>query len=181
MKIRTVTIDSATGKTSVTTETITKTEEDVTPYQNIIISNPLGYFTAFNLNWMHKISDHIAGGLGIELGTTQDAWGFTGEFRFYTGDNSLHGFYIAPNVAYISGRGDFDDESLTFDQVQLFTVGVLAGWQSFPSSNFAFGLALGLDAYFALNNVFGPDYFSMITMSGEAATPVVRINIGYSW
>jgi hypothetical protein len=68
-----VSIDSATGKTTVTT--IIKTEEDAIPYTDMINAGPLKFLIAFNLTWIHMLNDHIAGGLGLELGTTQDAWG----------------------------------------------------------------------------------------------------------
>ncbi|HEY3876514.1 MAG TPA: hypothetical protein VGM92_13645 [Candidatus Kapabacteria bacterium] len=179
---RTVTIDSATGKTTVTTTIIEKTEEDITPYTNMINSTPLDYYRAFDIRWMHRFGSHIAAGIGGEAGTTEDAGAATAEIRFYTNEEALHGFYIAPIFSYISGvSNDFDTANLSFFSSQFWTFGILTGWQWFPTSHFSLGAAIGLNFYFPIGDHTSKNYFSLIRSYGSDGTPVARFDIGYAW
>ncbi|HEX5317465.1 MAG TPA: hypothetical protein VFX22_12520, partial [Candidatus Kapabacteria bacterium] len=85
-----VSIDSATGKRTVSIDTIIKQEENITPYSDMFNINPLKFLLAYNLNWVHKLSANTAFGIGAELGSgladpgnVSTAWGVLGEFRFY--------------------------------------------------------------------------------------------------
>ena len=195
VKQRKVSIDSATGKRTVTMDTIVKTEEEITPYTDMIDVNPLKFIFAYNLNWMHKLSENTALGIGLEFGTPQGytAWGALGEFRFYPSKKSLHGFYVAPNISYVQtsnvSYGNYDPATSTYSQgyyiEQMFSAGILIGWQWFPGSNFSMGFALGVDDYIALNKMSGNhndgDFPLIGGVNGTGASPALRFDIGYAW
>lgn len=190
-----VSIDSATGKTTVTTETIVKTEEEITPYTDMLNINPLKFIIAYNLNWMHKLSSNTAFGFGAEISTVHGidvgtSWGMLGEFRFYPSKKSMHGFYVAPNISFTQTSDVYyytTDASDNFSNgiytEQMFSVGLLIGWQWFPGTDFSMGLAFGVDDYIPLNQK-GDDYedFDLLGgLYGKGTSPTIRFDLGYAW
>ncbi len=186
-----VEIDSATGKVTTVTATIVKTEEDITPYTDMFNVNPLKFFLAYNLNWMHKLSSNTAAGLGFEFGTPHEVtmWGLLGEFRFYPSKRSMHGFYVAPNISFtqssdvyyyeIDNNGNYSNGRYT---AQTFSAGVLIGWQWFPGTDFSMGLAFGVDDYFPLNSKGNEYDFNFLGgIYGKGTSPTVRFDLGYAW
>ena len=195
IKQHTTIIDSATGKTTVTTETIVKTEEDISPYTDMLNINPLKFLLAYNLNWMHKLSSNTAIGFGAELGTAfasdveGTSWGVLGEFRFYPSKRSLHGFYVAPNFSFTQTTNIYyytTDASGNYSYVQgteqMLSVGILAGWQWFPATDFSMGFALGVDDYIPINQKGNDEDFDLFGgMYGKGTSPTLRFDLGYAW
>lgn len=192
-----ISIDSATGKRTVTTTTIVKTVEDISPYTDILNINPLKFFIAYNLNWVHKLSANTAFGVGAEIGYSWinelegTTWGVLGEFRYYPSKKSLHGFYVAPNFSYTQTNNlyysTYDASTATLTSgtytQQMLSLGILAGWQWFPADNFSMGLALGVDDYIPLNQK-GNEYedFNLLGgMYGKGTSPTIRFDLGYAW
>ena len=188
-------VDSATGKITTTTAVIEKTEEETYPYTDMININPLKFFVAYNLNWVHKLSSNLAFGLGAEVTTThgdygyeQTGWGVLGEVRFYPSKKSMHGFYIAPNfsltrmsnVYYYSELEDFGSGVYSATTLSL---GLLIGWQWYPATDFSIGLGLGVDDYIPLNSRNGSlsDFNLLGGIYGRGSSPTVRFDLGYVW
>ena len=196
---RKISIDSATGKRTVTIDTIVKTVEDVSPYADMLNINPLKFLIAYNLNWVHKLSSNTAFGVGAEFGSSlasyanQTAWGVLGEFRFYPSKKSLHGFYVAPNFSFTQTTNVYYfiyDPSVDpsansgYYTEQMLSLGILAGWQWFPADNFSMGFALGVDDYIPLNRKTGANYedFNLLGgLSGKGTSPTLRFDLGYAW
>jgi hypothetical protein len=187
-----VSTDSATGKTTVATETIVKTEEDVSPYVDMLNINPLKFFLVYNLSWMHKLSANTAFGIGAEFGAPHEftSWGASAEFRFYPSKKSLHGFYVAPNVSYVQTTNvhyySYDPNSMQSSYgsytAQTFTAGVLIGWQWFPATDFSMGLAFGVDDYIPLNQKANDNNFDLLGgIYGSGTAPTIRFDLGYAW
>lgn len=184
--------DSATGKTTVSFDTIVGVEENVTPINNMILIEPLAYFYRLNLKYYRTFGSSMVGAVGADYGwlsgliNNGSSYGFNAEVRFYTAKKAPHGFYVAPNVSIDVAKGtdynlDFNG-NLQTSTVTMMTIGALAGWQWFLSDNFAIGLALGFDDYI---HVSGPtDTFTFATLYGSSITgilPVLRFDIGYGW
>ena len=197
VKQHTVSIDSATGKRTVSTDSIVKTEEDITPYANMVNINPLKFLLAYNLNWVHKVSSSTAFSIGAELGTNLGsepsfgtAWGLLSEYRFYPGGKSMHGFYVAPDISYTQTTNvyyyTYDPNTQVSSQgtytAQMLSVGVLAGWQWFPGTDFSMGLALGIDDYIPLGTQHDNEDFNLLGgLYGKGTSPTLRFDIGYAW
>ncbi len=185
VKQHTVSIDSATGKTTVSDETIIKKEEDITPYTDMVNINPLKFFIAYNMTWYHKIANNAAVGIGAEFGALHEntAWGMNAEFRFYPSKKSMHGFYFAPNISYVQATNVdyyFYDGYGSYT-ARTMTAGMLLGWQWFPGSDFSIGLALGADAYIPLNTSHADSYDLLGGIYGSGVYPAIRFDIGYAW
>jgi hypothetical protein len=147
------------------------------------------------LNWVHKLGENTAAGIGLEFGTPHDytAWGALGEFRFYPSKKSLHGFYVAPNISYVQTSNiyysNYDPVTSKYSDgyytKQMFSAGVLIGWQWFPGSDFCMGFAFGVDDYFALNNKNqnnNDDDISILGgIYGTGLSPTLRFDLGYAW
>jgi hypothetical protein len=190
-----ISIDSATGKRTVTTDTIIKTEQNISPYTDMININPLKFILAYNLSWVHKLSSNTAFGIGAEYEdflNENPAWGILGEFRFYPSKKSLHGFYVAPNFSFTQTNNVYYfmydpasgiTNSGTFT-AQMLTLGVLLGWQWFPADDFSMGFAIGADDYIPLNQKSGNNYedFNLLGgMYGKGTLPTLRFDLGYAW
>jgi hypothetical protein len=192
-----ISIDSATGKRTVSNDTIVKTEEEITPYTDMLNVNPLKFLIAYNVNWMHKLSSNTAIGFGAEIGSSLEnelggtSWGFLGEFRFYPSKRSLHGFYVAPNFSFTQSSnvsyyttdasGNF---SYGYSTQRMLSIGILAGWQWFPGSDFSMGFAFGIDDYIPLNQISGnqyEDYNLLGGLDGKGTSPTLRFDLGYAW
>ena len=189
-------VDSASGKVTTTTAVIEKTEEETFTYTDMLNINPLKFFLAYNLMWMHKLSSNTAAGIGFELptmhgnsGYDQTGWGVLAEFRFYPSKKSMHGFYIAPNVTFTQVNNvpyySLDQGGLSNPgtyTANTFSAGLLAGWQWYPATDFSMGFAFGVDDYFLLNQK-GTDYnFNLFGgLYGKGTSPTVRFDLGYVW
>ncbi len=198
---RKVSVDSATGVRTGTVDTIVKTEEDISPYTEMMNINPLKFLLAYNLNWIHKLSSSTALGIGAEIATnvgdamnTGTSWGVLGEFRFYPSKKSLHGFYVPPNFSYTqtsnvysyieNGAGNSFSGNEGYYTEQMLSLGILAGWQWFPATSFSMGFALGADDYIPLNPKTGEDYEDVSLLgglTGKGASPTLRFDLGYAW
>lgn len=191
----TISIDSATGKRTVTIDTIIKKEENVTPYTDMINVNPLKFFLAYNLSWVHKTGTSTAISVGTEyenILNNTSAWGILGEFRYYLSKKSLHGFYVAPNFSftqssnvfystYDPGSGIYSTGTYT---AQMMSLGVLIGWQWFPADDFSMGFGIGVDDYIPLNQKTGDNYedFNLLGgLYGKGTSPTLRFDLGYAW
>ncbi len=165
-----VTTDS-TGAVTTTESVIISSTEDITPRENMIVINPLKFFLFYNLSYYAKVKNNLVVGGGFQLPTISGMSGFgiNAELRFHPSKKAMRGFYIAPNFS-------FNNMSTSSNSnVSVFSIGILAGWQWFPGDEFAMGLGIGIDEYFAGDNkgsAFG-DY--------NGAMPAVRFDIGYAW
>ena len=191
----TVTVDSATGKRTVTTDTIIKKEEDITPYTEMVNINPLAFILAYNLTWVHKLSASTAVSVGAEYAVPHEitAWGVLGEFRFYPSHKSMHGFYLAPNFSYAQASNayyySYDTSSgmgnSGYYTAQMLTVGLLIGWQWFPADNFSMGLAFGMSDYIPINSHTGDSFNDVGWFGGmygnSGVYPALRFDLGYAW
>lgn len=166
------TVDKATGDTTVT-ESVTITEtEDVTPRNNLIVINPLKFFLFYNLSYFHKFTNTLIIGAGFQMPTPRgiSGYGVNGEVRLYPTGKNMRGFYVAPNISYNSFSSD---EGANAD---VFSAGVLVGWQWFPGDEFAIGLGIGLDHYSASGNDENDEFGSY-----NGLAPALRFDIGYVW
>ena len=175
--------DSATGATKTITYTEVKEEEVITPRHNMITVNPLKFILFWNLTYYHSFNSVVAGGIGFQMPTLSHTggYGFNAEVRFYPSRKALRGFYIAPNVSFNHLTDDYFyniDGSTSTLSTDVFSVGVLVGWQWYIGDDFAIGLGIGADHYFSSNN--GSDYYSLFS-SYIGTVPSLRFDIGYGW
>ncbi|MBA4406140.1 hypothetical protein C0389_02580 [bacterium] len=165
-----ITADSK-GKKDSTEAMIISETEDITPRENMLIINPLKFFLFYNLSFYRKIDNALVLGGGFQLPTLKDINGFgvNAEIRIHPGKKALRGFYIAPNLSFNNLS-----TSRTNSNAQVFSIGVLVGWQWFPGNDFAMGLGIGIDHYFLSDS---KDAFT----SYDGNVPAVRFDIGYAW
>lgn len=166
------TVDKATGDTTVTESVIITESEDITPRNNLIVINPLKFFLFYNLSYFHKFSNTLIIGAGFQMPTLSHLSGFglNGEIRLYPTGKNMRGFYVAPNISYNSLSSD---EGANAD---IFSAGILVGWQWFPGDEFAIGLGIGLDHYSASGNDVNDEFGSY-----NGFAPALRFDIGYAW
>lgn len=159
------TIDPATGDTVYVEETIISSTEDITPRNNMLTVNPLKFFLFYNLTYYHKISEGTVIGVGIQSPTVSgvDGIGINGEVRFHPKGKNMRGFYVAPNFSFSE-----------LEDVGVYSIGGLLGWQWFPGDEFAMGLGIGVDYY-----GFSGENNSLDDFNGTA--PALRFDIGYAW
>lgn len=155
------------------------------PHTQIINADLVSYILALNVSWVHALSEGTAADIGVELGFSQPAWGISGEFRIYPGKKSLRGFYYAPIGSLIWSTPAYYDESTGIlqqpTQVTL-DIGAVAGWQWFPTSDFALGFALGFESNFPLTgNPYRNDLVPFSQGNFEQLFPVLQLNVGYGW
>ena len=166
------TVNKTTGDTTVTESVTISESEDITPRNNLIVVNPLKFFLFYNLSYFHKFTNTLIIGAGFQMPTPRglSGYGLNGEVRLYPTGKNMRGFYVAPNISYNSLSSD---EGANAD---IFSAGVLVGWQWFPGDEFAIGLGIGLDHYSLSgndeNNEFG---------SYDGWAPALRFDIGYVW
>ena len=138
----------------------------------MLVINPLKFFIFYNISYFNKVSESVIIGGGVQFPTISGVSGFgaNAEVRIHPSGKNMRGFYIAPNVSYNSLSEDSGSNA------NLFSIGALAGWQWFPSDEFAIGLGIGLDYYTGSgedeNDVYG---------SVNGFVPAVRFDIGYAW
>ncbi|MCK5455507.1 MAG: hypothetical protein KAI45_00180 [Melioribacteraceae bacterium] len=165
-------VNKTTGDTTYTESVIISVSEDITARNSMLVVNPLKFFLFYNISYFHKVSESVIIGGGLQVPTVSGLSGFgvNAEVRFHPSGKNMRGFYIAPNIAYNS----LSEES--GGNANLFSFGGLAGWQWFPSDEFAIGLGIGLDYYTGSgedeNDVYG---------SVDGFVPAVRFDIGYAW
>jgi len=165
-----VTTNSNGVKDSTEAVIVSKTE-DITPLMNIITINPLKFILLYNLNYYHRIDNTVVVGGGIQTPTIKDVEGFgiNAEVRIHPSAKAPRGFYIAPNISFNSLT-----TSGSSSNANLFSIGILVGWQWFPGTDFAMGLGIGIDHYFISNS---KGAFS--NYDGNA--PALRFDLGYAW
>ena len=166
------TVDKATGDTTVTESVIITESEDITLRSNMIVINPLKFFIFYNLSYFHKFSNTLIIGAGFQMPTLSDlsGYGVNGEVRLYPTGKNMRGFYVAPNISYNSLSSDDGSKA------DIFSAGILVGWQWFPSDEFAIGLGIGLDHYSASGNDENDEFGSY-----DGLAPALRFDIGYVW
>lgn len=177
------TVDSTSGRTTVTNSTVIATDEDITPRNNMITINPLKFFLFYNLSYYRAVSDVVVVGVGVQMPTLADLSGFgvNAEVRFHPSAKRMRGFYVAPNISYNSlsaSSGSFSGE--VNESASIFSIGALLGWQWFPGDDFSMGLGIGVDKYFVSGSgstTSSVDPFE--SYSGVA--PALRFDIGYAW
>jgi hypothetical protein len=166
------TVNPRSGDTTITTSMIISKSEEIAPYDQMFVVNPLKFFLFYNLTYFHRLSSNAAFGIGLQMPTVGgiNGFGVNAEVRFYPSKRSLRGFYVAPNISY-NRLTTVSDKVITSP----FSVGALVGWQWFPGEDFALGLGLGLDYYTSA----GPrdDLFGKYS----GTLPAVRFDIGYAW
>jgi len=138
----------------------------------MLVVNPLKFFLFYNISYFHKVLESviIGGGLQVPTVSGQSGFGINAEVRFHPSGSNMRGFYIAPNISYNS----LSEESGS--HTNLYSFGALAGWQWFPSDEFAIGLGIGLDYYTGS----GEDEYNEFD-SYNGIVPAVRFDIGYAW
>ncbi|MCF6268437.1 MAG: hypothetical protein L3J41_01865 [Melioribacteraceae bacterium] len=169
---KTITINKATGDTTYTESIIISESEDITPRNHMFVVNPLKFFLFYNISYFHKVSESVIVGGGVQTPTMEDLSGFgiNAEVRFYPTGKNMRGFYIAPNISFnsISNKSGSD--------TNLFSFGGLAGWQWFPTDEFALGLGIGLDYYTGSKKDEYNDFSNY-----DGFVPAVRFDVGYAW
>ncbi|HSR18368.1 MAG TPA: hypothetical protein VLM39_09800 [Ignavibacteriaceae bacterium] len=163
------TVTTSEGDTVITESEIISTEEDITPRSEMIVINPLKFLLFYNISYFHKFSDKTAFGIGVQMPTLSDVYGFgvNAEVRIYPRGKNLKGFYFAPNFSYNHLESGSDETSP-------IALGILVGWQWFPGTDFAMGLGIGIDYYFSVSD--NDDFDSY-----DGAAPALRFDIGYAW
>lgn len=166
------TVDKVTGDTTVTESVIITDSEDITPRNNLIVVNPLKFFLFYNISYFHRFTNTLIIGAGFQMPTPSgfSGYGLNGEVRLYPTGKNMRGFYVAPNISYNSISSD---EGAKAD---IFSAGVLVGWQWFPGDEFAIGLGIGLDHYSASGNDENDEFGSY-----DGLAPALRFDIGYVW
>ncbi|HRP01484.1 MAG TPA: hypothetical protein PLE30_02440 [Candidatus Kapabacteria bacterium] len=179
-------VDSASGKETITTSEIITNSEDITPINNIIAINPLKFFLFYNLTYYRKINNYSVVGIGLQMPTVPEINGFgaNAEYRLHLSAKSPRGFYLAPNFSFnsLTAKNEIVDGNgvKTTDEVSTSTVsaGLLCGWQWFPSDEFAMGLGIGVDYYTLLNSKsINNDNLKKY----DGFFPAIRFDIGYAW
>jgi hypothetical protein len=165
------TVKEEKGDTTVTHSVIISESEDVTPRNHMIVINPLKFLLFYNISYYQKVSTNIGIGGGVQSPTIGgiNGIGFNAEVRFYPSGKTLRGFYFAPNISYNRLTGKNSDAGISAS-----SIGGLIGWQWFPGDDFAMGLGIGIDHYFASN-----DNSDFGKYDGNA--PALRFDIGYAW
>jgi hypothetical protein len=171
------------GVTTTVTTTISETE-DITPHNNMLSVSPVKYVLFYNLTYYRKISDMFVLGVGLSLPTFGGkidnetkigGFGANIEGRFYLNGNAPLGFYIAPNIYYntisITDGGE--------DKFLWTTVGVLFGFQFFPTKNFSVGCGVGFDYFMPSETNAGEPITDANQF--ERAFPAIRFDFGYAW
>jgi hypothetical protein len=159
----------STGRVVVTESEIISQTEDITPRRYMIVINPLKFFLFYNASFYFRTSSNIALGFGIQTPTIGgiDGFGANAEIRIHPSGKSLRGFYIAPNFSINSlTEGNSNTATIT-------SIGVLLGWQWFPGDDFAMGLGIGLDNYWASSK--------NVSSFNVGKVPALRFDIGYAW
>ena len=165
-----VTTNSKGEKDSTEAVIISKTE-DITLINNIITINPLKFILFYNLNYYARIDNNLVIGGGIQTPTLKDIEGFgiNIEMRIHPSKKAPRGFYFAPNFSYNTLTTTGSKSS-----ANVFSIGILVGWQWFPGTDFAMGLGIGFDHYMISNS---QSAFS--NYDGNA--PALRFDVGYAW
>lgn len=165
------TVSEQKGDTTVTKSVIISESENITPRHNMIVINPLKFLLFYNISYFHRVSPTVAIGAGVQLPTLNgiNGIGFNAETRFHPSAKTLRGFYFAPNISYNRLWGDNSDKGIS-----ALSVGGLIGWQWFVGDDFAIGLGIGIDYYFASEN---DDEFGKY----HGTAPALRFDIGYGW
>jgi len=165
------TVQEQKGDTTVTHSVIVSESEDITPRHHMIVINPLKFLLFYNISYYQMVSANIGIGAGVQSPTIAgiNGIGFNAEMRFYPSGKTLRGFYFAPNISYNRLSGENSDAAISIS-----SIGGLIGWQWFPGDDFAMGLGIGIDHYFA-----SKDDGDFGKYDGNA--PALRFDIGYAW
>ena len=139
----------------------------------MVIINPLKFLIFYNISYFHKVSESviIGGGLQVPTPSGWSGFGINAEVRFHPSGKNMRGFYIAPNFSYNSLK---EESSSSVSEENVYSIGALAGWQWFPSAEFAIGLGIGLDYYSGFDES-DSDGFE------NGLAPALRFDIGYAW
>lgn len=166
------TVDEETKDTTITESVTISVTEDITPRNNLIVINPLKFFIFYNISYFHKFTNTLIIGAGTQIPTPQgvNGYGINAEVRLYPSGKNMRGFYLAPNISYNELR---DEDGAN---AEIFSAGVLVGWQWFPGDEFAIGLGIGLDHYSASGNDENDEFGSY-----DGFVPALRFDIGYVW
>ncbi len=169
---KTIVVNKTTGDTTYTESVIISVSEDIRIRNSMLVVNPLKFFLFYNISYFHKVLESVIIGGGLQVPTVSGLSGFgiNAEVRFHPSGLNMRGFYIAPNISYNS----LSEESGS--NTDLYSFGALAGWQWFPSDEFAIGLGIGLDYYTGS----GEDEYNEFD-SYNGIVPAVRFDIGYAW
>jgi hypothetical protein len=187
----TVSVDSATGKSTTTYSTTVSRSEDIRQRQNVITIDPLKLLFWWNISYYRALNNSIAIGAGIQaptgflaLGSDDvdiSGFGVKAEMRWYPSGKAIRGFYVAPNVAFSSLSAELTNSSGTATDggsATTWTLGLLVGWQWLPGDDFAIGLGLGADKYFlSVSDEEDTSSFDGL----DAVLPAFRFDIGYAW
>ena len=166
------TVNKTTGDTTVTESVTISESEDITPRNNLIVINPLKFFLFYNLSYFHKFTNTLIIGAGFQMPTLRgiSGYGLNGEVRLYPTGKNMRGFYVAPNISYNSLSSD---EGAKAD---IFSAGILVGWQWFPGDQFALGFGIGADYYIGTVTETNGDFENY-----SGFVPALRFDIGYAW
>ena len=165
---KTVTVNKATGDTTITESVIISESEDITPRNNMIVINPLKFFLFYNISYFRKVTESTVIGFGVQTPTFDhlSGIGINAEVRFHPTGKNMRGFYVAPNFSYNSISEENESTA------NLFSFGGMLGWQWFPGDEFALGLGIGIDYYAGSSD--DDDNINGLM-------PAIRFDVGYVW
>ena len=126
-------------------------QDDAASKSNTFKANPLGLIVgAGKINYERKINDGASAQLGVSFwsfgsdGSSISGLGLVPEYRFYTAQEALEGFYIAPFMKYNNYTVKDDDEGFKA-AANVYRFGAKGGfqWLMGKKENFVIDLAFG--------------------------------------
>jgi hypothetical protein len=188
------TADGAVKK--VETVTAVAVSRDITPRSNMIMVDPIRFYSLFNIGYQRAISPAFSLGGHVQVPTQfNDATGMaiTAEGRYYPGGTIFRGFHLSGDFTYNSisreyQQYDYETGTTTTTTISApSSIGMRLGWQMYPWDDFSMELALGADYNLSgpdpkkegIYSAYGGDIPFMNTYRG--LFPSFHFTVGYAW
>jgi|GEM_PF-842204 len=193
------------GRTTTTTTTtrIAKSE-DITPRENMILVDPVKFFTLYNMSYYRAVSPTVVVGGGIQSPTgLVDATGIgvIGDVAYYPTGKVFRGFHFGGGISYnnlTSTRSTYSYDPTIQDYTYVTTKETVApiainatiGWHWYPWDEFATEIGLGADlvtnGYPKEAGDRGSSFIGMednipFVAVRNGIWPSLRFRIGYAW
>jgi hypothetical protein len=190
-------IDSSNNGSVKKVELVTSvaTSRDLTPRTNMVLIDPVRFYSYFNASYQRAVSPVFSVGGSVMVPTQfTDASGaaITAEGRYYPGGAMFKGFHLGGNFTYSGIKHEYQQydydkgTSSTVSTDVPSSIGMNIGWQMYPWSDFVFDFAIGADY-----NLSGPDprenrgYYGGSDLpfmnSYQGFFPTIHFGVGYAW
>jgi hypothetical protein len=171
------------------------TSRDITPRTNMVLVDPVRFYSYFNVGYQRAVSPVLSVGGSVMVPTqftNASGAAITAEGRFYPGGTMFRGFHLGGNFTYSGIKHEYqqyDYEQGTTSTISTdipSSLGMSLGWQMYPWDDFVLDLSFGADY-----NLSGPDprnngnYFGGGNLpflnSYKGFFPSIHFGVGYAW